>query len=660
MNLSRLRNAGLSALDDTKKVQLSLMVLDASLVRDPSAARIAQQLVGSDLAGSVRQLLAIETASERTVNDQRQKAEMVRGQADAFQTSLQTTVVRLRQALPARIDNTPAVENTLAIANEVSTAVNDFVRFGKPIEGAIVKAANLSQDLAASLTDLKNKGAAMGRSVGSFVEAGSAVVALSKQLGVDPGVVRTAQQVVSTAQTANRLVSAIASGNPLNAIASIGGMLFGGPDIAEIRHQELLRRFDEVMESQRQIQSTLRDIQFQIAGLSDQMKQQHAEVMQQLKEIREALSVQTSILVSGLDTQLASCRSLADSLEVASTYDDKSAVLRGNAALLANCKVSLTAILQPTGALDSSGVSASLRLATVLSGSHDDVLSAITRSLAKFEGLTEASQRARALELFECCGRTFAAVLAKQAMLEDPPENPLPLELVKLPLNDAFLVEVANLVLRLAPYLNLLDSASGGLLNPAIALSPDKARDLAVNADGTRQFLRRLALLTRVARVQRTMLSGDVQLSRFVANRDATDVAAILKDSAALRTNMVLYEVTRRLRANGITDTAYAIAIRLNDPDYFDLMVASSDRSAISLKFERTDKGIRVTMGGHSAFLPGPSLFRSEQQLPVSLDRIADVQDRIGTALTGMEILRQLPEQRRVAAFSTLTRSRTF
>lgn len=346
------------------------------------------------------------------------------------------------------------------------------------------------------------------RSVGSFVEAGSAVVALSKQLGVDPGVVRTAQQVVSTAQTANRLVSAIASGNPLNAIASIGGMLFGGPDIAEIRHQELLRRFDEVMESQRQIQSTLRDIQFQIASLSDQMKQQHAEVMQQLKEIREALSVQTSILVSGLDTQLASCRSLADSLELASTYDDKSAVLRGNAALLANCKVNLNAILQPTGALDTSGVSASLRLSTVLSGSHNDVLFAITRSLAKFEGLTEASQRARALELFECCGRTFGAVFAKQAMLQEPPENPVPLELVKLPLNDAFLVEVANLVLRLAPYLNLLDSASGGLLNPAIALSPEKARDLAVNADGTRQFLRRLALLTRVARVQRTMLSG--------------------------------------------------------------------------------------------------------------------------------------------------------
>jgi hypothetical protein len=146
MNVSQLRAAGFSTLpDDGKRVELSLMVLDASLTRDSAAARIAEQLSGSDLTASVRQLLAIGNASGQTIDDQRDKAAAVRTNATQFQSALQTTLTRLREAVPTRLENPAAVQGALAVTNDVSAAINDFVRYGKSIDGAIARAATLSK-----------------------------------------------------------------------------------------------------------------------------------------------------------------------------------------------------------------------------------------------------------------------------------------------------------------------------------------------------------------------------------------------------------------------------------------------------------------------------------------------------------------------------------
>ena len=97
--------------------------------------------------------------------------------------------------------------------------------------------------------------------VNTAAQANAIINNLSGVLDIDPGLLRGINRAVEVGTAVVNVVGQAFSGNYIGAIATLTGSLFGGGnDVGTMRHEQIMARFDKLLEGQLQILRELADI----------------------------------------------------------------------------------------------------------------------------------------------------------------------------------------------------------------------------------------------------------------------------------------------------------------------------------------------------------------------------------------------------------------
>jgi hypothetical protein len=158
--------------------------------------------------------------------------------------------------------------------------------------------------------------------VKGFLNSGQMLVNIAANFGVDPQLVKSAQQGLNIAQTGFSAFNEIAGGNYLAAINVISSLFGGGGrDLAAERHAEIMGKLDELARGQQQIMGMIKDLSQQleqvqqnqkkiydaIVQVSQQIEVNHREEMQQLAALDEHVLYNRKLILADLQRSLGNC-----------------------------------------------------------------------------------------------------------------------------------------------------------------------------------------------------------------------------------------------------------------------------------------------------------------------------------------------------------------
>jgi len=164
---------------------------------------------------------------------------------------------------------------------------------------------------------------------GTIAGGAQTMAKLAGQLGVDPALVRGISFAAGAAQAVVNGVASIFSGNIMGALSAVGDLLglFGGPDIATQRHQEIMGALDHLAKGQQailknqeimlQTQQTIIENQKRIfeaiVKLAEQVERQHDEVMRGLAQVRAEIFFSRRVSLDVLLKDFRACAVFFDS-----------------------------------------------------------------------------------------------------------------------------------------------------------------------------------------------------------------------------------------------------------------------------------------------------------------------------------------------------------
>jgi hypothetical protein len=150
----------------------------------------------------------------------------------------------------------------------------------------------------------------------SHLQGASQVLTFAQSVGVDPKIVAVGQEIVTRGSAAADVFKSVASGNWLGAVGALGSLIFGGgPDVAELRHREVMKalgvideKIDKVLANQKAILETLNALDAKVERLTEIVVRQHLEVMEKLYEINYNVLYNRRILIEVLEQDTNLCR----------------------------------------------------------------------------------------------------------------------------------------------------------------------------------------------------------------------------------------------------------------------------------------------------------------------------------------------------------------
>ncbi len=167
----------------------------------------------------------------------------------------------------------------------------------------------------------------------TVLTAGQNLATIAAGLGVDSKVVAAVHKAVHVGNSGLNVVGAIVSGNPMRMLEAVAGVfgLFGGsgPDVGELRHQEVMGKLGELMAGQQQIMRTQEQImqtQVQIANMvqaiARQMQINHRQILAGLDRIYQKEEVLQKMLSEVLTQDLRLCHAFLDGRSLGGSDND--------------------------------------------------------------------------------------------------------------------------------------------------------------------------------------------------------------------------------------------------------------------------------------------------------------------------------------------------
>ena len=163
---------------------------------------------------------------------------------------------------------------------------------------------------------LMQKQLALVTEVKGYLQKGDAILDFAAQVGVSPQIVATGRTLLNAGSAVSDAIGNVLSGNYLGAVAGIGNLIFGGvfgggPDLATLRHQELLSKLseingkvDQLLAGQQTILKGLAVLDDKINKLFETVVKNHVEVMQTLYEIKYDELYNRSLIIEVIDGSL--------------------------------------------------------------------------------------------------------------------------------------------------------------------------------------------------------------------------------------------------------------------------------------------------------------------------------------------------------------------
>lgn len=175
-------------------------------------------------------------------------------------------------------------------------------------------------------------------SVRGYLEASTALLDVAGRLGVKKDIVDGARKLVNAGQAAFDVATAFVTGNPVQAIGAVVGLLGRSrPDPAAARHAQIMSKLSEISDQIGIVQQGIQDIKtLQVETLkglanvkdfldklSRDLDKQHNAVIQRLEQLDEDVNHVKKLIVQ--TSGLGACATFLDSRDKTFTYKNKNA-----------------------------------------------------------------------------------------------------------------------------------------------------------------------------------------------------------------------------------------------------------------------------------------------------------------------------------------------
>ncbi len=396
------------------------------------------------------------------------------------------------------------------------------------------------------------------------------------QLGCDPEFVKVASTAVAKGAQANQVFKSAVKGDWLGAVAGVLGLAFGGgPSAEELRHQEVMDAFRQVMESQQKIYDKLLNIEKQIRELRVEL----VEVKEAIREVGTQVQDVHALLREMADKDALLLDDFLKQLSAEADYDGecKHFNLAGNPEMFNRGWQELQARFQFA---TSNGMSAPLSEKHLLKAADGDKASQyLTEYVAPhyqllrdmkwqprdFGQLSLSSQTVRDIER-----RTKEMIQGQREIIQGQREiiqgqREIPVEHFNSFVKAHVVERDVRLLIQAANYrfLQASDaSPSKGLMTLVQLQDANALNDLKQRRKEILNVLANALSVVETATAQQTMLSGDLLLPVLYADPDSAVARQILRSNQLLRGNFGLYLADQ----SGINSIQYASLYNFQDP----------------------------------------------------------------------------------------------
>lgn len=150
------------------------------------------------------------------------------------------------------------------------------------------------------------------KGMSGYLDASAALLSVAKDLKIKPAILEKANKLINAGQAAFSVATAVATGNPLQAIGAISGLIGKPrPDPAAQRHAQVMgklaeigQQLDVVLDSLQKIQQMQGEIlkgimavQDSLVKLEKNLEQKHQEVMQKLDAIHQDIDAVKQLVI---------------------------------------------------------------------------------------------------------------------------------------------------------------------------------------------------------------------------------------------------------------------------------------------------------------------------------------------------------------------------
>lgn len=219
--------------------------------------------------------------------------EEIKGKVDGLQKGLKNLKESVGN-LSTDVDSN--TENILFLKQHIFSNADIETKLKWLENGALDKVYSDSQKAVMKKQyDVALKKKELRENIHSFLYKTNQITTILNNVGFDDETVRKANELVSTGKSVMTAYAAYSSGDVLGAAVSISSLFGskGSPDPAAQRHQQVMakltqidKKLDTVLLNQQKIMEVSIEILKQIDGLSEQVKENHSVVLEQLHQIK--------------------------------------------------------------------------------------------------------------------------------------------------------------------------------------------------------------------------------------------------------------------------------------------------------------------------------------------------------------------------------------
>jgi hypothetical protein len=634
---------------------------------DAQAAAASVDEIARGVDGAVRlvrHVNALDVSTMRTVRDVQQR--------------ISNSVGDLQQAvssapLPRDMNVIARTTATLAVAADVLRAVEPARRLAERAQ-VISTTIRDAQSLATRAQTLAQESGQLIATTQGYLSEGKSLLgatgALAATFNIPTTTINRAKRTIETARAAIGIATSLASGNVLGAIGAVGGLFGGGgPDQAELRHQELLKEFekvnkrlDELQRGQQRLMEQVAALDRRVDELAAQVARNHAEVMTALGDVNRNVLWVGRLVIQDDISSLDACK------QVTRFYEQDS--YRGRRDFAQNfpgdirlCEEALARLsvdpMQGTNfarilwldAYDTTGVEARRYSRAVVKPVRDYFLDTWLPQVAG----SNPAMHARLRGALASPSFTLASLSEKLHRLRSgAPDREVPVSVLTHPVQDSAVVEFAKRVLDLH---GVQAFFTNGAIRPEAAYFDPGALPLGARYLPGEFQLHRALEIVDYAVAQQTLLSGDVMLHHLSEMFFDPALATLTEGNVVLDSNVMRYAIYEIAEQPGsaFRPQDYEAALESSDPT---LMLGLMTRvrgvngtvQRIPLPVRRMDSTgeYEMRVGQRWLTMPSAEEFRGREfAVSAPLQRLIATREALLDVIAGYEMVRRMSPQER-------------
>jgi hypothetical protein len=518
---------------------------------------------------------------------------------------------------------------------------------------------------------------AMSNDVQNYLQQGREVLEIAKHLGLPEGALDVAGKAVAVSEVANGALKNFVSGNYIGAVASVFSLLGGGgPDMAEIRHRQIMgefgivnKRLDALLDGEQKILEVVADIDQKVVQLGQIIVAQHEEVMRQLAVIQGQVAWNTELLDQLLRRDLDSCKNFlairrrSDYSEMESFFDHHLEGFNAGEAMIS----SWTGGIDPTKGEGWADLNRWYFERTHLrQNENDKLIAALEAHLLSTHTVlktlyTDDASRKRAWSALALPAKRIDELQIKIENVKAQTLSPIPMpyEVIHRLLSPAAVSEFSQTSSSFSDFYFLVNRAAQPvrLFMPSEldAVGTFSSDDMNARRDKAENVLRFCLAVTNAVVAQQALLGGDMLLPKLADTVESESTRGMLKANQIMARNTLMYALRQRMGANGYSVLAYSFALESNDASYLEQITKQEGVlkwSFATKQIKESDgdgkdvdvRGWFVTIGDVELPMPSAEHVRDGTlEVMPGVTTLASVREELIEKITELEFTKSLP-----------------